>query len=98
MFILALVQQNSQLLRKSTLFCIGKQPKVSRDRLALEMGDLPSNLWVTEKRREVFLWGFFAFGVMWQKQLLCISVYVLTIVWINLLILTFECGVYPRAH
>lgn len=53
MFILAIVQQNSQLLRKTT--GIEKELKVSRDRLTLEMPDLPSNSWVTGKRSVVFL-------------------------------------------
>lgn len=59
MFILAIVQQNSQLLRKTIGYCIENELKVSRDRLTLEMHDLPSNLWVTGKWREELLWAFF---------------------------------------
>lgn len=88
MFILAIVQQNSQLLRKTIGYRIENELKVSRDRLTLEMYDLPSNLWVTGKWREELLWAFFCiWGVMWQKRLLCVSV--LTTVWRNFLLLRF---------
>lgn len=87
MFILAIVQQNSQLLRKTIGYCIENELKVSRDRLTLEMHDLPSNLWVTEMEGGITLGFFFAFGVMWQKRLLCVSV--LTTVWRNFLLLRF---------
>lgn len=61
MFVLALVQQNSQLLRKSIHFCIEKLRKLTRDRLTLEAHKLPSKLWVTGKWRKAFLWGLFCF-------------------------------------